>query len=132
MESIPRRSATNEEPQIIAVSSINRSARRAWLRISDSRRQSCELCRKASCLTTPSVLGMLGRFSAFSGLVARQPCGLHALFTVPWTVPLAGIHITKTGFTIAAFEILIADDHPLFRSALQQDFKSGHGESCFC
>ena len=70
---------------------------------------------------------MLGRFSAFSGLVARQPRGLRALFTVPWTVPLAGIHITKTGFTMAAFEILIADDHPLFRSALQQALTLGLG-----
>jgi DNA-binding NarL/FixJ family response regulator len=70
---------------------------------------------------------MLGRFCALSGWVALQPDALHALFTVPWTVPSAGIHITKTGFTMAAFEILIADDHPLFRSALQQALTLGLG-----
>ena len=63
MASMPRRWATKEEPQIIAVSNINRSARRAWLRMVVLGGKSWRLCRKARNLTTPSRLGMLSAAS---------------------------------------------------------------------
>src|SRR3990167_5112440 len=97
---MPRRWATNAEPQMSAVSSINRSARRAWFCIIELVRQSARLCRKARRLTTLGSLGMLG--------AASRPT-------------------TKTGMSMAAYEILIADDHPLFRSALQQALSLGLG-----
>src|SRR5690606_3536019 len=58
------------------------------------------LCRKVRCLTTPLWGGML---------------------------PACPNRHNQQGYAVAAYDILIADDHPLFRSALHQALSLGLG-----
>src|SRR3990167_6322114 len=66
----------------------------------------------------------LGAFAIARVLCVAQSNGL-SCFTRQASA--SGTHITRTGSAMAAYEILIADDHPLFRSALQQALTLGLG-----